>query len=315
METAVLYHLLGWQLEKSNYRIASGVSLNQTEGTKLETLYEKLCDSSIEMQGEYFSFPSHLLISDEAYDESFPFFGGPDSVVSRVSNLIVMCTSYPLGFSRLISSKDGFSSAWISTVAYERTPQMDILFAYPDYVTVNGTKTGVSISITNEYFPVLDEECLGRIRTCWDNLEHFHEIDESKNHRVENALGYFFYSWRAYHMEHVCLNLAIVLETLFSPASHQELSHSIAFNVSKLCARNRDESELLYRKVKKFYNLRSQIVHGGEANQKLLHQLTPDMFQLVARILREILLNESLLTSFGCKRRRSKLLADWMFGK
>lgn len=114
-------------------------------------------------------------------------------------------------------------------------------------------------------------------------------------------------------MPHVCVNLAVVLETLFSPASPTELSHRIAFHVCRFCGDNEAERVKLFKMVKKFYGLRSKIVHGDTPKDSELYDLTPRVFDLVAWLLSRLLSDWNLIEIFGNEKRRRELMDHWLF--
>jgi hypothetical protein len=153
------------------------------------------------------------------------------------------------------------------------------------------------------------------IATCWKTQARLLSTGDMDNHRIDNALSYFFYSWRSYDLDHVCLNLAIVLESLFSPSSAQEISQQIAFNVSRFCEEDPAERQSVYKTVKRFYGLRSQIVHGGKAKYRDLVALTPEMFHLCAKLLKSIMSNYALARQFCHEKERTALFNKWMFGE
>jgi hypothetical protein len=312
MKSAVLIHLLDWRSEAAQFDLEGEVSLCRTAGSEVERLYHHLCEADNLDDGDAYSFHSHILISDSAHDELFPYWGGPFSVVSRCCNTIALCTSCPLGMCRLISSRDDFHTSWISSVIYEQNPNVEILRAYPDCMAVSSDGT---VTVKGEQFPALDGGTMREIATCWNTQLRLLSTRGTHNHRIENALSYFFYSWRSYYLDHVCLNLAIVLESLFSPSSSQELSHQIAFNVSRFCEKGAKEREAIYRTIKRFYAVRSQIVHGGKAKDRDLFTLTPEVFHLCARILKSILSNYAIAQRFCREEERSTLFREWMFGE
>lgn len=80
MKSAILIHLLDWSSEASRCEMEGGIALCRTEGSDVEKLYLDLCQTDNLDQGEPWSFPSHILISEVAHDDSFPYWGGPFSV-------------------------------------------------------------------------------------------------------------------------------------------------------------------------------------------------------------------------------------------
>jgi len=312
MKSAVLMHLLLWETDDASFDMGDGVSLWNASGTRVEGLYHHLCETENLDQGEPFSFTSYVLMQDAAHDEIWLYWGGPFSVISRVCNAIAVCTSIPLGMCRLLTTKDGFRTLWIpSDVIYEMNPEHDFLAADPKDIQVSGD----SISVSNVRFPRLNDVTLADIRTLWDTSKRLHSSSKLDPHRVDNAMSYFFYAWRSYYMEHVCLNLSIVLEALFSPSSQHELAHQIAFNASRFLGKTSEERGEVYAVVKRFYAIRSRIVHGAKAKDRDLYRLVPRVFHLCAGILKGILLDCDLAVRFCNKDQRQELLDSWLFGE
>ena len=131
--------------------------------------------------------------------------------------------------------------------------------------------------------------------------------------RIHNALDFFFYAWRSYYMPHVCMNLAIVLETLFSPAANTDISQRVAFHVCRFCGNSEDERVALFTMIKKFYGLRSKIVHGDKPKEHELYELTPRVFHLVAWLLSRLLSDWELVETFGNDKKREKMMNQWLF--
>ncbi len=312
MKSAILVHLLGWRSERTEFELDGGVTLCRTEGTEVERLYHHLCEAQKIDEGDPFNFPSHILLSDEAHDDFFADWGGPFSAISRCCNIIAICTSSPLGMCRLLTTKDDFHSEWIpSQRVYDQGPDLAVLRGYPDFLEIS---SDTAITVQGEHFPALDDEIMRRIAVCWSTHLRLLSTRDIDNHRIDNALSYFFYSWRSYYLDHVCLNLAIVLESLFAPSSAQEVSHQIAFNVSRFCEKNPVKREDIYKTIKKFYAVRSQIVHGGRPRNGDLFAQTPRVFHLCARILDTILSDYALAQRFCHEEKRRTLFSEWLFG-
>jgi hypothetical protein len=312
MESAVLMHLVLWESDAPSFDLGGGVSLWNASGTEVEALYQHLCKSENLDQGEPFSFTSYILMQDRAHDETWLYWAGPYSVISRLCNAIVVCTSIPLGMCRLLVTKDGFRTLCSpSEVIYEINPGCEFLAADPRTIKVSRG----SSSLSTVRYPRLNNATLANIKTIWDTSKSLHSSDGLDPHRIRNAMGYFFYAWRSYYMEHVCLNLAIVLESLFSPSSQHELMHQIAFNVSRYIGKTTEERREVYAVIKRFYTIRSQVVHGAKAKDTDLYRLVPRVFNLCADILKGILLDHHLAVRFCSRGRRRELLDGWLFGE
>ena len=311
MQTAILIHCLGWESQSTEVDLEAGLKLCRTEGTKVEKLYHKLCKRNEVDQGDPFYFPTHILIDDSMHDDLFPYWGGPHSIVSICCNLISICISQPLSMCRLITSKDNFRTSWVTSTIYEASEDSDIIRARPKIENFKGNDL---LPFQVESIGDLGDSTIHEIGKCLKTISEVQNSNKTDNHRIDNALNYFFYAWRSYHLEQVCLNLAIVLESLFSPSQAQELSHQIAFNTAHFIGNEAKDKEQVYKTIKQFYNLRSQIVHGGKAKERDLFLLTPEVFHLCAFILKKILSSDDLAMCFSSEKARSEIVRTWMFG-
>jgi hypothetical protein len=308
MKSAVLIHTIGWDSDLTNVELKKGVNICKTVGSDVEKLYHYLCSAENVDQGEAFDYESHIIVDESAHDELFPYWQGPHSIISRICNIIAIFLSYPPGMCRIIITKDDFKTSRISEIIYDHNDNLDFLRAEPDQIKIVN-KGEIHV---NESCKSLTNESLDKIKRGFDNQLAI-ESKNKKWFRLENALCYFFNSWRSYQMEHVCLNLAIAIESLFSPASNTELSHRIAFNMSRFYGTNRKERESVYDLIRNFYNLRSKIAHGDEAKDEDLYTITPRVFNIVSKVLQRILLNEETIETFCDKNKLASLFRDWAF--
>ena len=69
----------------------------------------------------------------------------------------------------------------------------------------------------------------------------------------------------------------------------------------------------LYRDIKRFYGIRSRLVHGGTPDHGEIDP-TADMFQLVSSILERVLMSAKLAQTFNDESRRRVLLESLVFG-
>ena len=109
------------------------------------------------------------------------------------------------------------------------------------------------------------------------------------------------------------MNLSVFLETLFSPEGDQELTHQIAYNFAWFGGNSDENRKEIYKLIKKFYNLRSKIVHGDIPNQDKLVELTPEIFLLCAECLKKILSSEELIQIFNDSFKRKSYFEKFMF--
>jgi hypothetical protein len=233
-------------------------------------------------------------------------------VLAQVVTCVNLCVLSPIGMCRAITSADGFEDqCWPSQLAYDENPDLEILRVPPESILPDSSG---AFTLADFRYPVLNAESLSDIRRCWRSFRTlFANADDSDMHRLRNSLNYFFYAWRSYYMDHMCLNLAIVLESLFAPPSQGELAHQIAFNASRFLATDPLEREAVYSLIKSFYGVRSHIVHGAEPRVERLYRCTPSVYWLCADILKRLLDNPDMARRFCLAEERQQLLREWTF--
>jgi hypothetical protein len=312
MEATVLIHLPQWESSRDFVELEKGITLCRTEGTETERLYKELCETRYVDDGDPFNYGAHVHFSESIGLGRIGEWSGPFSAVSQACNLIAICSASPLGMCRLILRATDHDQPWIHTeIIYDHSPGVDVLQTHP--ASVKSGSDGNVLAGGGRSSP-LNDTVLDRIAQCWGVYTELDRIGSDADHRVQNALSYFFYSWNSYYLDHVCLNLAIVLESLFAPPSPQEVSHQIAFNVSRFYGASRSQREELYKTVKRFYSIRSQIIHGGMPEEGNLSSITPQVFRLCAGILQRIVGDRDNALRFSSAEKRKKLISEWLFG-
>ncbi len=219
----------------------------------------------------------------------------PFSIASRLCNITTICTQSHFGMARLIWSNDNYSS---SNETYE-------IFKY--------TEQDQQTDWHNQHpSPAISVEML---KKCWESENELtlNKYGFYKDGQVTNALVFFFYAWRSYHIEEACIHLAIALESLFAPASTQELSHQISFNAAKFCGQTSQESENIYTSLKRFYKIRSQLVHGGQSDDYKIIEVINFAYPFTCKCLYKLLTNKQLLKEFDNNSQRHALFKKWLF--
>ena len=109
--------------------------------------------------------------------------------------------------------------------------------------------------------------------------------------------------------------LTVVLESLFTTGK-DEIAHKVSERIAFLLEKDPMMRHEVFKLVKKIYGVRSTIVHGGQL------KLSSDEFMdlglkleyLVQRILKRIVLDDSLISSFsGNQNVRERFLTDLLF--
>lgn len=299
-----------WKTDITSFELADGLVLERYESSRVKALYESVCKSQNVDDGDPHSFDLCIYFPTQLLDELFPYFGGPHSIISEICNLVVIATGIPIGFCRLFTSKDDFNTCGLTTPAYEWNPDMNFLRCDLDLISRNNGTITLPSEIRSD--AALTDEKLNRIRQMYETLLAMRG-SAITNTRIQNALDFFFYAWRSYYMPHVCMNLAIVLETLFSPAANTDISQRVAFHVCRFCGDDEEERVKLFKMIKKFYGLRSKIVHGDQPKESELYDLTPRVFHLVSWLLARLLSDWDLVSTFGNDKKREQLMNHWLF--
>jgi hypothetical protein len=92
---------------------------------------------------------------------------------------------------------------------------------------------------------------------------------------LQLAFENFELSYQTHNQNMSFLSLMISLETLLGSGG-SEKTYRISRNAAVLLGKDKDESEIIFSDIKKLYNLRSEIVHGGKSN--IIH--TEDLLKL-----------------------------------
>jgi len=308
MKTGVLIHGIEWASSRKSVLLPNGVLVEPFENSQVRPLYEHICATQNVDSGEPFQFGLCMTVPDKLHDELFPYFGGPDSIVSQLSNWLVITTGRPLGLMRVVISTDDFASCCCTDeIFHGASESAKLLGCDPDKIQKlsRGESTPVEAGIQ-----LSDDDLQVMCKICGTFLHY--NMKDITNHRILNAMDYMFYAWRSHSMAQVCINLAIVLETLFSPPSSESISKVIAKNASRVCVNNEEERQEVARCIGNFYSLRSKVVHGGSPDEQKLLTLTPKVFELTCRFLRRMLSDWQLTKTFGNERSWRKMTSTWL---
>lgn len=277
-------HTPRWALDTESVELAEGIQLCHFVGSELEALYHKMCHDHHMDGGEPFHFEVMFVVDFDR--ESTAEFDGPDSTVSQLSNTLAVCTQATLGMCRL----------WYLPGTPDRQPQSRVL-----------TEAAALLGHERLDDRIIDTEMAERISRCWLTYSGL------PRGRVLNALDFFFYAWRANFPDHLCLNLSIALESLFSPESDRELAHQIAYFASRHSGRCPTERRRIFKEIKAFYSQRSKIVHGADPKWEQVMEIAPKIFRFTAAQLQRLLLEPSLAAEMNDRTKRRALFDRLLF--
>lgn len=273
----------------SPVELGRGIKYGKLEDSEIGKLYEKLCFEDKVDDGEPFGYSVYFDVDQSASGTGLEF-ESPYTIYMRLCNMATICSDHSVGMVRVIASSDGYKTASFTNQ----------LFWYPFQDEQVGwfSKNKKEIKYLHTLKRYLDNE--DKLFRKWQYTS-----------RIANALIYFFYAWRSYHVEPACINLSIVLESLFGPEGSNEISHQIAFNVSRFIGKNNEDRKKVYKEIKRFYSVRSKIVHGVVPKEDAVLKSLEYMFPLISLILRKIMTNNELFNGFNSKRKL--LIEKWLF--
>ncbi len=290
LSIAGLLHTFDWIGEETKIILDDGLKIEYCPTSDIISFYRKLCYEQFIDDSEPFNYQVYILREKE-FDEWDYAFGTPYSIIDFVANIIAINISQPIGMCRVIASKDNFKTLHSTLLIFASGIQTEALFLDDHKIT---------------------DEVKLNIAKCYKNLK---EVEKNNGYlrKIRNSLDYFYYAWRSPFLEQTNINLAVSLESLFSPASNNELSHQISFNIAKFLSRNAEEQVALYESIKKFYSIRSKIVHGAAPDDDIIWDSTIDTFHLTANILKQILTNKELIEIFNDNKKRVEYLRNNLF--
>jgi hypothetical protein len=291
-ELAVLLLPLRWRLKQSTRPIGQHIAIANTKGSPVLKLYRHLCRTEDVDDGSPVGYETYFRVQRKDSDALDLDCGDPYSLVDRLVNVCAIVTGRPMLFTRVIWSSDGFLTADATAGLHFGGMQTDFL------------DSGGGASVHSGVFQ--------EIRRAWDTADAIWQKQKAGG-RLPNALTYFYYAWNSQYLDQTCINLDIVLENLFAPHSAGETTHQICFNISRFLSNSQDERKQLYSFFKKFYSIRSSVVHGGIPDQDQLVTIVRKAFPLVATILKSILLDTQSALIFSDESRRKRLLEDYLF--
>lgn len=293
MTLVALLHGAGWRPDVAAVQLAPNTSLCAYEGSRVQKTYERLCSTRGTDGGEPLHFEVYLHFEGADLGASNPEdFGEPESVVGRVANLITLATESPVDYARILVIDRRY-----------RVTYTDVAW-----------RIGLWTSIFSDTVPRRQyaSDAPDELIRMWQVIAGSQPSAQSAG-RVENALVYFYHSWRSYHADQACLHLAVAIEVLFAPHVQSETSHQIAFNVARFIGDDASSRERAYQTTRRFYSVRSSIVHGGMPEWQKLSAAYLKMFSLFADVLRRLMSDAQLVHTFDNEDRRKQLFRGYLF--
>jgi hypothetical protein len=291
-KVAILVHLLGWQSSKKRLSLGKGVYFCESRSLPVWQLYEKACREDKLDHGEPYMYDSSILIYDwESVIVSGGFPRDPYSFVNQLMNVLAIYYGTAMDMVRIFISANDFKT-------YHTTEEVDYAGTQSEFLLEN------RFSLTDHDFKT--------IKTIWKkNGKELWNVQLSKS-RVINAMTHFYYSWSVQYLEQTAIHISIVLEILFSPHSKDELTHQVAFYVCQFMETGKSYKLETYKKIKKYYGVRSKIVHRERINGKE-ELVIPEFFKTVCALLVKIISSKKLIDLFDDNEKRKAFLESLIF--
>lgn len=289
---AAIYFYAEWNCSENSIIVSDGITIGNFQGSHIKKLYETICENYKVDEGEPYSCNVYSLFYPKMNEDLYIDFGSSYSVIDRFSNILVMISKQPILMCRLIWSDDNFETISGTERIYHYSEEMSALF-WDDEVSISGNE-------------------IENIILIWSKINSIYR-SHPDNGRIINILNYYYTAWRSHTIEQLIINIAIVLELLFAPHSQAEITHQIAFNVSKYMGTDADKRNSIYDEIRKFYSIRSAIIHGGMPNFNKIESVARNIFILITNIIVSIISNDEIAEIFADNNKRTMLLKSYLF--
>jgi hypothetical protein len=112
---------------------------------------------------------------------------------------------------------------------------------------------------------------------------HRRRTEGKDSARFERARKRFGDAYDRRPPEDRLIDCRIALEALVLSDSNQELSYKAAMRIARLLGQSGDERLTLFERVKRLYNARSTVAHGGEVDEP--SALADEAHEILRRVL------------------------------
>lgn len=297
-----LLHNIDWQLSTSKFQLDTHINICRYEGSNISTWIEKLAPKINLDDGEPFGYRTFIqILSKVEIPQNDNFWSYGCEIIDKIVSLIGITQGggFPdLCHIIIIPAEDIQLKPWIESLHEINKPQIDV-------IQNKMYDVGMTLSI--------NDSTITRLKTVWDNLINEFTDTDGFN-RLDNALNFYKNAWRSQTEEEAIIHLNVVLESLFAPHFHSEVCHQVASNVCRFLTQDKAERKMLYTKIKKIYDERSKIIHGGSPSSwpKLLDHLW-DAYSITAMALLKILEDLKNTVIFSNDEKRLDFLNELQF--
>ncbi len=267
---AFLFQSGPWEAGPEPIELVDGLTLGPIEGSVEGRLYRKLCEE----KGIDDHHPLNVCARfDPSPGEPWGYsFEVPFMVIDRLSNLLTIATETPVNRCRVMMSSDRFASADFTQIVFSTHGAIDL------------------IGLDSPPIPLVTEE----IVALWENEQRIWDKRDSSEFRLLCALDHFHRAWRAVCLEQTSLNLGIAVNLLFGPEWEFSAGNPTWVNAAHFALDQLEEDRSVLVLVEDVCKWHSEVAEGT-----VRHMNPFDAFQLVARMLKTILLDEKLARQFS----------------
>ncbi len=152
----------------------------------------------------------------------------------------------------------------------------------------------------------VDERFCRRFSRCgFDTLIEYVQFDSDVSKRVLQSLDWLFDSRIEPRLTASVVKTSIALETLLSFSETQSLAQSLSERAAFILSFDPSRRKQISRILKKFYDVRSGVVHGGKRRVK---KLSPSLLEIVDRLV--VLLCLVIVTNYELWP-NTEILREW----
>jgi hypothetical protein len=294
LAVAALIHDLEWHAGSRPREIADGVRICSLHGSRVETLYNRLCQEQNVDDGEPLGYELYVELTGPDVGQS-PL--APTSPIARSLNLLCVSTGAPLYLCRLVWSRNEFADAGDTNELFSYRPLVDHWELY------------LQEQNRTHYSPEIDSRVCREMALAW----RFGMSHPMGGGRVSRALSFFQHAWLSQDLDSMCVNLAAVLQCVCAPHSQVATPHQLASNCAHLIGGDSSQERAIYGLIRTFDGLHAAIVRSGNPDWDKVRATTPAVLEIVANLLRRVLLQPALVETLEDESKRRAFFAQFMF--
>jgi len=292
-----LIHLVRWNLESKEFELLNGVRLCKFQGSTVQKLHKQLIKKELIDEGQDYGYHTFIEI-DNPIDRRHEGYQ-----IGFFEQFDLVCSLMGITFGGYIDLVD------ILDLSDKRNKVFHIIPLL--FYTETRPQIGWQVEKMPSNFEI-NPRMAKYLQNAWNSI--WKGVKKQRFNRLFNAVRFYYLANTSIRDSETVLHLVIILETLFAPHSHSEITHQVSLNVSKFLQDNVEERKKLYKKLKDIYSDRSKIVHGGApSDENKFSNHVDKAFNITAKALYKILSSPKLSTIFSDEKLRLKYIEDLNF--